>query len=99
DPLPDDRDPVLLDLFEEREALYRAIQELSDREDLPTDRKTQLRTRYEAKAAGVLNKIDAREAQLAGRAPRVGAPARRSATWPTVAMLAALVAMALALPT
>lgn len=99
DPLPDDRDPVLLDLVEERDALYRAIQELSDREDLPTDRKTQLRTRYEAKAAGVLNKIDAREAQLAGRAPRVGAPARRSATWPTVAMLAALVAMALALPT
>lgn len=99
DPLPDDRDPVLLDLVEERDALYRAIQELGERADLPEERKTQLRTRYEAKAAGVLNKIDAREAQLTGRAPRKPAPARRGASWPTVAMLAALVAMALALPT
>ena len=50
DPLPDDRDPVLTDLQEERDALYRAIRELDNREDIAPQRLEALRTRYEAKA-------------------------------------------------
>ena len=37
DPLPDDRDPVLVDLGEEKDALFRAIRELDAREE---DRKS-----------------------------------------------------------
>src|SRR5690554_3036528 len=67
DPLPDDRDPVLVDLAEERDALFMAIRELDAREDLPLERRQQLHERYEAKAAKVLARIDARESELAGR--------------------------------
>lgn len=70
DPLPDDRDPVLVDLTEEREALFRAIRELDAREDLPAERRRQLHERYEVKAAKVLTAIDAREAELRSRRAR-----------------------------
>src|SRR5690606_17275422 len=77
DPLPDDRDPVLVDLQEEKAALFRAIRELDARGDLAPERREQLRARYEAKAAKVLRAIDDREAELAGRArPRSTAPRR-----------------------
>ena len=54
EPLPDLRDPVMVDLEEERDALLRAIHELDNRADLSEERRAQLRTRYEAKAARVL---------------------------------------------
>ncbi len=69
DPLPDERDPELLDLEEERESLFRAIRELDARDDMPDARRGELRARYEAKAATVLRAIDQRQADLAGRAP------------------------------
>src|SRR5690606_3207504 len=64
DPLPDDRDPVLADLQEEKAALFHAIRELEARADLAPERREQLRARYEAKAAKVLRAIDDREAEL-----------------------------------
>ncbi len=67
DPLPDDSDPVLTGLGEEKDALLRAIAELDTREDLTEERREQLRRRYEAKAAGTLKAIDARAAELAAR--------------------------------
>src|SRR5690554_833517 len=67
DPLPDDRDPVLVDLTEERDALFRAIRELDAREDLPLERRQQLHERYEAKAAKVLVALEKRENELQGR--------------------------------
>lgn len=67
DPLPDDRDPVLVDLGEEKDALFHAIRELNAREDLPLERRQHLHDRYEAKAAKVLARIDEREKVLAGR--------------------------------
>ena len=99
DALPDDRDPLLIDLQEERDALFRAITELAEREDLADDRKAALRTRYEAKAAQVLQKIDKRTAQLEGRPQPRSAPKRRAATWPTLLLLGSLVVMAVLLPT
>ncbi len=96
DPLPDDRDPVLQDLEEEREALFRAIRELEGRDDLPEERRRQLTGRYEAKAAHVLHAIDERGAELAGRAPR---PQRvRRFPYGAAALLALLVIAAAALP-
>ena len=77
DPLPDPRDPVTLDLEEEREALFRAIRELDARDDLPEARRTALRRRYEAKAAQVLRSLDAREEQLSGQPVAHPAGARR----------------------
>ena len=76
DPLPDMRDPVELDLEEERDALFRAIKELELREDLPQERRGELRARYEAKAAKVLRALDERQAELAGQAPVKRAPSR-----------------------
>lgn len=99
DPLPDNRDPLLIDLQEERDALFRAITELGEREDLAEERKETLRTRYEAKAAQVLQKIDARNAQLAGRPTPSTTPKKRGSTWPTLALLSSLVVMAVLLPT
>jgi mono/diheme cytochrome c family protein len=54
DPLPDVRDPVLADLEEERDALLRAIRELEARDDLNQERRAELRTRYEKRAAQTL---------------------------------------------
>lgn len=106
DPLPDDRDPILVDLSEEREALFRAITELDAREDLAAERRQSLRERYEAKAAKVLAAIDAREEELAGRRRRraertEAAPAaggKRRVPYGTVIVLGALVAIAALVP-
>ncbi len=62
DPLPDDRDPVLVDLEEERDALLRAIRELDGRTDLEASRREALRARYEAKAGQVLRVLEDRRA-------------------------------------
>ena len=98
DPLPDDRDPVLVDLQEEKAALFRAIRELDARGDLAPERREQLRARYEAKAAKVLRAIDDREAELAGRArPRSTAP--RRVPLGVVAVLALMLVTAAVLPT
>jgi mono/diheme cytochrome c family protein/thioredoxin-like negative regulator of GroEL len=66
DKLPSERDPLLEDLGEERDALFRAIRELEAREDLKPERRDELRARYEAKAAKVLRAMDERQAQLKG---------------------------------
>ncbi len=97
DPLPDDRDPVLTDLQEERDALYRAIRELDNREDIAPQRLEALRTRYEAKAAKTLQALDERQQALAGRAPQ---RTRRPARFPTglVVVLGLMVATAVLLP-
>ncbi len=75
DPLPDDTDPVLAGLREEKEALLRAIAELDAREDLAEERRERLRRRYEAKAAATLRAIDARRAELDARGRRGAAAA------------------------
>lgn len=87
DPLPDWRDPVLLELEEEKEALFRAIRELDAREDLPEARRAQLRARYEAKAAKVLHAAEARAAELGGK-PSAPRRAPRRAPWAALAVLA-----------
>lgn len=68
--LPDLRDPVTQDLEEERDALLRAIRELEARDDLPSTRREELRTRYEAKTAKVLRALDERQAASPPRKPR-----------------------------
>lgn len=82
DPLPDYGDPVLRELQEERDALFRAIREVEARVDLADARRSELRARYEAKAAGVLRLIDERESEIsaseAAAAAATPAPARRS---------------------
>lgn len=101
DPLPDDRDPRLLELQEERDALFRAIRELDARTGMSAERLDALRRRYEAKAAKTLGAIDARTAELAGRraegAERKAQSVRRSATVPAL-ILAVFIAMAAVLP-
>lgn len=59
DPLPNDRDPLLADLEEERDTLLRAIRELEGRHDLAPERRDALRARYEAKAALSLKALEA----------------------------------------
>ncbi|MEX2541822.1 MAG: c-type cytochrome [Trueperaceae bacterium] len=76
DPLPPERDPVTSDLEEEKAALFRAIQELDSREDLPPERRAQLRARYEAKAARVLRTLDERPDERA--VPAAANPRRRT---------------------
>lgn len=94
DPLPDERDPVLQDLEEERDALVGAIRELDQRSDLSEARRNELRARYEAKAARVLRVLDERRAELEGRArPPRAAPVRR-APWGLVGLLAVSVGIA-----
>jgi mono/diheme cytochrome c family protein len=97
DPLPDERDPVLLDLEEDREALFRAIRELDAREDVDAATRARLRARYEAKAAGVLRAIDERRAALAGRADPPRPTARRGLPWAALSLLAVMGASAAAL--
>ncbi|MEZ4631021.1 MAG: c-type cytochrome [Deinococcales bacterium] len=63
DPLPDNRDPLSVELEEERDALLRAIKELSQRE-LSDERREALKLRYEAKAAKVLRALDERKTAL-----------------------------------
>ncbi len=100
DPLPDERDPELLDLEEERESLFRAIREVDARDDMSEARRDALRARYEAKAATVLRAIDQRQAELAGRgAPAVSAASggRRGLPWGTLGLLGAMAVTAVAL--
>ncbi|MBW6455070.1 MAG: c-type cytochrome [Trueperaceae bacterium] len=68
DPLPDERDPVLVDLEEERDSLLRAIRELDARLDLPADRRDELRARYESKAATVLKALERARSEAHGAA-------------------------------
>ncbi len=67
DRLPSDKDPLLQDLEEERDALFRAIRELEARGDLAALRREQLQTRYEAKAAKVLKSLDDRQQEAKGK--------------------------------
>jgi len=98
DPLPDERDPELVDLEEERESLFRAIRELDARDDMPEARRGELRARYEAKAAGVLRAIDQRSAELAGRVSTASSAAqRRSLPWASLGLLGIMVVTAVAL--
>jgi tetratricopeptide (TPR) repeat protein len=97
DALPDERDPVLQDLEEDREALFRAIRELDAREDVASSQREQLRARYEAKAAGVLRAIDERRAAIDGAAVREERPARRGLPWAPLGLLGAMAVSALAL--
>ncbi len=99
DPLPDDRDPHLVDLTEEKAALLRAIQELDARVDLPEDRRRQLHERYEAKAAKVLTAIDEREAALAARVQKSERTAAKRVPVGAVVVLGAFLLLAAAVPT
>lgn len=98
DPLPDWRDPLVVDLEEERDALFRAIRELDARADLPRERRDALRARYEAKAAQVLRALEERRAELAGeaKAPRAQ-PGRRRVPVAALGLLGLAVASATAL--
>src|SRR5690606_21033004 len=102
DPLPDDRDPLLVDPSEEREALFRATTELDAREDPAAAPRHSLRDRYEAQAADAPPRIDARQPPLAARrrrAPAEGEGAgRRRVPYGAVAVLAALVAIGAVVP-
>jgi len=86
DPLPDARDPDLVDLQEERDALLGAIRELDARDDLPAARREELHARYEAKAARVLRALDERKGELEGAAPPPAAR-RLRANWGIVGLL------------
>jgi len=99
DALPDERDPELLDLEEERDSLFRAIRELDARDDMPSAQRDALRARYEAKAAAVLRAIDQRNADLKGRTSKASPrpAARRSLPWGTLGLLGAMVVSAVAL--
>ena len=94
DALPDPRDPVTLDLEEERDALFRAIRELELRDDLPAPRRETLRARYEAKAAKVLRALDERGGELAGRARPTPAPRPRRAPYAALSLLGGVVVTA-----
>lgn len=92
DALPDDRDPVTVDLEEERDALLRAIRELDGRDDLKGDRRDRLRARYEAKAAQVLRGLEERKAERGGE-PVVTTPVgRRKPPWAMLGLLGLAVA-------
>lgn len=96
DPLADDRDPVALDLEEERDALYRAIREIDAREDLPQARRDGLRARYEAKAAQVLRRLDEHQQAKAATKPVVkGAKGTRRGFGLPVTALALVAALVL----
>jgi mono/diheme cytochrome c family protein len=104
DPLPDDRDPVVVDLEEERDALLLAIRELDGRLDLPDARREALRARYEAKAAQVLRTLeqhrDVRPPAPIAAAPRPAArPGTRRLPWGTLGLLAIALVTAASLGT
>lgn len=102
DPLPDDRDPVVVDLEEERDALLRAIRELDGRLDLPAARREALRARYEAKAAQVLRALDQHldvrpPAAMAAAARPTARPSGRRLPWGTLGLLGIAVVTAASL--
>lgn len=88
DPLPDERDPLVQELEEERDALFRAIRELEQRDDLAEARREELRGRYEAKAARVLRALDERQRELAGQPAPARPAAARRVPWGVAALLA-----------
>jgi len=94
DALPDDRDPRMLELEEERDALLNAIRELDARDDLPKARRDELHARYETKAAKVLRAIDERTAELAGSAPTPIPTGPRRASWSWLGLVVIAAAMA-----
>lgn len=95
EPLPDLRDPVMVDLEEERDALLRAIHELDNRADLSEERRAQLRTRYEAKAARVLRQIDERSADpVTDQAEAASRPPGRRVPWGGVILALTFVGIA-----
>ncbi|HZJ09262.1 MAG TPA: hypothetical protein VFD39_06165, partial [Trueperaceae bacterium] len=99
DSLPDDSDPVLTGLREERDALYRAIKELDARDDLAAERRRALRERYEARAAQALHAIDDRNLELQNRPRRAARPPGRKRVPVTAVVLLALgVVAAVAMP-
>lgn len=78
DPVPVDAGAAaVLELEEERDALYRAIADLRDRSDLAVERRDALCTRYEAKAANVVHELHnlARDRRARRRARRPLRPA------------------------
>lgn len=92
DPLPDVRDPLLADLEEERDALLRAIRELEARDDLSEARRSELRTRYEKRAAQTLALLERTKSERpewvheSRPSTAEGAPAKRSAARPFAAL-------------
>lgn len=96
DPLPDDRDPRLVDLEEERDSLLRAIRELDGRTDLAPARRDELRGRYEAKAAGVLKALEQTVAGVEAERAARAAPADAPTTAPRRLPLGALTLLGLA---
>lgn len=94
DPLPDHRDPITQELEEERDALFRAIQELDSRSDLAQDRREQLRARYEAKAAKVLRALDERQSKEreAPAAPQTGRRPWPIPSYATLTLLGIMIA-------
>jgi mono/diheme cytochrome c family protein/tetratricopeptide (TPR) repeat protein len=98
DRLPSERDPLLQDLEEERDALFRAIRELEAREDLRVERRDELRARYEAKAAKVLRLLDERQAQLKGLPKPAGVQAApRRVPYGVLGLLSVMIVFALLL--
>jgi mono/diheme cytochrome c family protein/cytochrome c-type biogenesis protein CcmH/NrfG len=91
DPLPDERNPLLVDLEEERDALLRAIRELDGRDDLAAERRDALRARYESKAARVLKALEAYHANV-----RIGTVPTEHRTGPRRAPIGALSLLAIA---
>lgn len=94
DALPSLRDPVLQDLEEEKEALFRAIKELDAREDLALERREQLRARYEAKAAKVLRSLDDYKNELKGKPAPKRATQKRRIPYPALSLLGIVFLMA-----
>lgn len=92
DPLPDESDPLLADLEEERDALLRAVREVEGRSDLAPERRDALRSRYEAKAAITLKKLEETRATLAtsNRSNRAETPAPARHKRPPFALLSLL---------
>ncbi len=97
DSLPDLRDPVTVDLEEERDALLRAIRELDGRADLNATRREELRVRYEAKAARVLRLLDERTTQQAAAPARPARRENRRVPWSGLALALTFVGIAAAL--
>lgn len=97
DPLPDDRDPVTVDLEEERDALLRAIRELDARADLGQERRDRLRARYEAKAAQVLRSLEERRMQQDDAVPAAPPAGRRRPPWAILGLLGLAVVTAASL--
>ncbi len=99
DPVPDERDPLVVDLEEERDALLRAIRELDARTDLAVARRESLRARYEAKAAQVLRALEEQRGASVVR-PQPSRPAAgRRTPWGVLGLLGLVAVTAASLGT